>query len=109
MLDRAILRPGRFDRLIEVPEPNHEGRVEILKIHSRRMSVADGVDYDALADLTEGYNGADIASIATEAGMFAIRDDRTTVRMEDFEDAVEKIESDGAAETVAGSYPDYAY
>jgi proteasome regulatory subunit len=109
MLDRAILRPGRFDRLIEVPEPDHEGRVEILKIHTRQMNVDDGVDYEGLSKLTEGYNGADIASVATEAGMFAIRDDRTTVEMGDFEEAIEKIESDGAADTVASVEPDYAY
>jgi proteasome regulatory subunit len=109
MLDRAILRPGRFDRLIEVPEPDHEGRVEILKIHTRQMSVDDDVDYDGLSKLTEGYNGADIASVATEAGMFAIRDDRTTVRMGDFEEAIEKIESDGAADTAASVERDYAY
>jgi proteasome regulatory subunit len=109
MLDRAILRPGRFDRLIEVPEPDHEGRKEILKIHTRDMSVDDDVDYDELAEMTERKNGADISSIATEAGMFAIRDDRTTVRVEDFAAAIEKIDGDGASETIASSYPDYAY
>jgi proteasome regulatory subunit len=108
MLDRAILRPGRFDRLIEVPEPNAEGREEILKIHTRDMDVADDVDFAALAKATEGYNGADIASLSTEAGMFAIRDDRTSVRTEDFEEAIEKIDDDGSADTVTVS-PDYAY
>ncbi|NHN46948.1 proteasome-activating nucleotidase [Halostella sp. JP-L12] len=111
MLDRAILRPGRFDRLIEVPEPDHDGRVKILEIHTRDMNVADTVDFDALADSTEGYSGAEIESLTTEAGMFAIRDERTEVRMEDFENALEKMEDDDAAgDTVAsGGYPDYAY
>ena len=109
MLDRAILRPGRFDRLIEVPEPGPEGREEILKIHTRDMNVDDSVDYGVLADKTEGMNGADIAALATEAGMFAIRDDRTTVRMEDFDDAIEKHENDGTTEAVSTVYPDYAY
>jgi proteasome regulatory subunit len=94
MLDRAILRPGRFDRLIEVPEPNDEGRTEILKIHTREMNLADGVDLAALADTTEGYTGAELESLSTEAGMFAIRDDRTEVRTVDFEDAMEKIDRD---------------
>jgi Proteasome-activating nucleotidase len=109
MLDRAILRPGRFDRLIEVPEPNQEGRVEIFKIHTRNMNVADSADYEALARRTDGYNGADVSSVATEAGMFAIRDDRTEIRMEDFEAAIDKIEEDSAGETVSTAYPDYAY
>jgi proteasome regulatory subunit len=109
MLDRAILRPGRFDRLIEVPEPNQEGREEILKIHTRGMSVADDVDFPGLAAKTDGYNGADIASLATEAGMFAIRDDRTTVTTADFENALEKMNEDGDSPLRTGDYPDYAY
>jgi len=111
MLDRAILRPGRFDRLIEVPEPDHEGRVQILKIHTRDMNTADEADFDALADRTDGYSGAEIESLTTEAGMFAIRDERTEVRMEDFEDALDKIEDDDSpGDTVSsGGYPDYAY
>ena len=92
MLDRAILRPGRFDRLIEVPKPNAEGRRRILEIHSADMNVADDVDYASLAEVTDGLSGAELASLATEAGMFAIRAERTTVRMRDFEDALAKIE-----------------
>jgi proteasome regulatory subunit len=95
MLDRAILRPGRFDRLIEVPEPNAEGRVEILRIHTRRMNLSDDVDLESLAEATEGFTGAELESLSTEAGMFAIRDDRTEVRREDFDDAMEKIDHDG--------------
>jgi proteasome regulatory subunit len=95
MLDRAILRPGRFDRLIEVPEPNHEGRTEILKIHTREMNLSDDVDLASLAEATEGFTGAELESLSTEAGMFAIRDDRTEVRREDFDEAMEKIDHDG--------------
>ncbi|MFC6863822.1 proteasome-activating nucleotidase [Halomicroarcula sp. GCM10025817] len=91
MLDRAILRPGRFDRLIEVPEPDAEGRERILEIHTEEMSLADAVDFAALADETAGLSGAELASLATEAGMFAIRDDRTTVEYDDFRDALAKI------------------
>jgi proteasome regulatory subunit len=94
MLDRAILRPGRFDRLIEVPKPDAEGRERILEIHTRDMNLADTVDFTALTDATERFSGAELESLSTEAGMFAIRDDRTEVTMADFEDAIEKVEQD---------------
>jgi proteasome regulatory subunit len=94
MLDRAILRPGRFDRLIEVPKPDAEGREHILEIHTRDMNVADDVDFAALAAETAETSGAELESLSTEAGMFAIRDDRTEVRGQDFADAIEKMESD---------------
>ncbi len=92
MLDEAILRPGRFDRLIEVPKPDAEGREQILRIHTRDMNVADDVDFTALARRLDDYSGADIAALTTEAGMFAIRDDRTEVRDTDFEAARQKVE-----------------
>jgi proteasome regulatory subunit len=91
MLDRAILRPGRFDRLIEVPKPDFEGREMIFKIHTRDMSVADEVDFAELAGLADEASGADIKAICTEAGMYAIRDDRLEVKTEDFEQAWRKI------------------
>jgi proteasome regulatory subunit len=92
MLDEAILRPGRFDRLIEVPEPGSEGRERILEIHTEDMNVAAGVDLGAVARDLDGYSGADIASLATEAGMFAIRDGRTEVSQADFEQARDKLQ-----------------
>jgi proteasome regulatory subunit len=91
ILDPAILRPGRFDRIIEVPLPNYEGRMQIFKIHTRKMKIADDVNFAELARLTEGASGADIKAICTEAGMFAIREDRTKVRMDDFLKAIEKV------------------
>ena len=94
MLDRAILRPGRFDRLIEVPNPDAEGRERILEIHSEEMNLAADVDLGAFAAETEGLSGAELASLTTEAGMFAIRDNRTTVEQADFYDALEKIDQD---------------
>ncbi|WP_242509178.1 AAA family ATPase, partial [Natrinema altunense] len=103
MLDRAILRPGRFDRLIEVPEPDRDGREQILSIHTRGMNIADGVDFAALADDTDGYSGADIESLATEAGMFAIRNDRDEVAHQDFADALEKIEEDDSSDVVSSA------
>ncbi|WP_096390821.1 proteasome-activating nucleotidase Pan1 [Halopenitus persicus] len=92
MLDEAILRPGRFDRLIEVPKPDAAGREIIFRIHTRKMNVADDVDFDALAETVSDASGADIKAICTEAGMFAIRDDRTEVTMADFEAAHEKLQ-----------------
>jgi len=90
MLDRAILRPGRFDRLIEVPKPDETARGRILEIHTQEMNL-DDVDLTGLATDTDGFTGAELSSLATEAGMFAIRDDRTAVRLEDFHDALEKV------------------
>jgi proteasome regulatory subunit len=92
MLDRAILRPGRFDRLIEVPKPDVGGRERILDIHTHEMNLADDVDFTELADETDDFSGAELSSIATEAGMFAIRNERTEVRMSDFYDALEKVQ-----------------
>ncbi|ELZ30781.1 proteasome-activating nucleotidase Pan1 [Halorubrum distributum] len=94
MLDPAILRPGRFDRLIEVPKPETEGREIIFQIHTRNMNLADGVDFAELAELTPEASGADIKAMCTEAGMFAIRDDRTEVTLDDFLEAHEKLSKD---------------
>jgi proteasome regulatory subunit len=94
MLDRAILRPGRFDRLIDVPKPDEVGRELIFEIHSRDMSLAADVDFEALATETGDLSGAEIESLTTEAGMFAIRDERTEVRMDDFREAFAKIDDD---------------
>jgi proteasome regulatory subunit len=96
MLDGAILRPGRFDRLIEVPKPNAEGRERILRIHTGEMNLAETLDFTDLAEETEGMSGADLASLTTEAGMFAIRDGRDEVEMGDFTDAMAKIEQTDA-------------
>ncbi|WP_396611562.1 proteasome-activating nucleotidase Pan2 [Haloferax sp. S1W] len=110
MLDEAILRPGRFDRLIEVPKPNVEGRRRILDIHTRDMNVADDVDFDALAEALDDYSGADVASLTTEAGMFAIRDNRTEVTEADFHAAHEKLEEveESGTGPISG-FTDYQY
>jgi proteasome regulatory subunit len=97
MLDRAILRPGRFDRLIEVPKPDAEGREKIFAIHTQEMNLADDVEFSELAADATDASGADIKAVCTEAGMFAIRDDRTEVRMTDFDEAWTKIEADEEA------------
>jgi proteasome regulatory subunit len=104
MLDRAILRPGRFDRLIEVPKPDQEGKEKIFRIHTRDMNVSDGVDYAKLAENVEDASGADIKAICTEAGMFAIRDDRTEITMEDFENAKAKTEAEEEDEEISKTF-----
>jgi len=91
ILDPAILRPGRFDRLIEIPLPGFEGRLEIFKIHTRRVKLSDEVDLHELSRLTEGASGADIKAIVTEAGYFAIRENRRVVNMNDFIRAINKV------------------
>jgi proteasome regulatory subunit len=91
ILDPAILRPGRFDRLIFIPPPDEKGRYEIFRIHTRRMKLADDVDLQHLARITEGATGADIKAIVTEAGYFAIRENRKVVTMSDFLGAVDKV------------------
>ncbi len=91
ILDPAILRPGRFDRIIEIPLPDKNGRYEILKIHTRRMKLAEDVDLWRIAEMTAGASGADIKAICTEAGYNALRSKRKIVRMEDFIKAVRKV------------------
>ncbi len=95
ILDRALLRPGRFDRIIEFPLPDNVSRKEIFTIHMRSMNVAKEIDFEYLVTLTEGRTGADIKAICTEAGMFAIRDNRTEVTQEDFRRAAEKVQGRG--------------
>jgi len=90
ILDEALLRPGRFDRIIQVPYPDYNARVEILKIHTRRMNLKD-VNLEKIAKKTEGLSGADLKVICMEAGMFAIRDERDYVTQEDFEKALRKF------------------
>jgi proteasome regulatory subunit len=91
MLDPAILRPGRFDRIIEVPLPDERGREAIFKIHTRKMTMEPDVDLNEVVAGTEGTSGADIKSIVTEAGMFAIRRRAKSVCKNDFDQAIEKV------------------
>ena len=91
ILDDALLRPGRFDRIVDVGLPDHDARQQIFTIHLRRMNIAEEVSPNKLADLTEGASGAEIKSICTEAGMLAIRDNRDTVLEDDFLKAKTKV------------------
>ncbi len=91
ILDKALLRPGRFDRIIEVPLPSYEGRLEILNIHLRRMNLLKDVEIEELAQKTEGLSGADLKAICTEAGMFAIRENQFSVSKNNFDQAIVKV------------------
>lgn len=91
VLDPAILRPGRFDRIISIPLPSLRGRYDIFKIHTRKMPLSSDVDLVELSRLTEGATGADIKTICTEAALRAIRMGREMVYREDFTEAIRKV------------------
>ncbi len=103
LLDPALLRPGRFDRIIEIPLPDAEGRKEIFRIHSKNMKF-DGVNFDELVEMTDGLCGADLKAIVTEAGMFVIRRKGKAVTMQDFKDAFDKMIVKERREEVAGMF-----
>jgi len=93
MLDTAILRPGRFDRIILTPAPDERSRLEIFKVHTKGMALAKDVKLKELADKTEGYSGADIQAVCREAAMLTLRKkmDSDAVTKEGFEDALKRI------------------
>ena len=95
ILDDALLRPGRFDRIIDVGLPDIDGRRQIFEINLRHMSIADDVSSNGLAEMTDGFSGAEIKNICTEAGMLAIRDNRDTITQDDFVRAKEKVTEAG--------------
>ncbi|MDY0266752.1 MAG: proteasome-activating nucleotidase [Methanimicrococcus sp.] len=94
LLDPALLRPGRFDRTIEVPMPEESARLEILQIHTRKMNLDATVDLAKLAKTTAGFSGADLNAVAREAGIFVLRRRGDTVTMQDFKEAVKKVKKD---------------
>jgi transitional endoplasmic reticulum ATPase len=93
IIDPAILRPGRFDKLIYVPAPDYTTRLQILKIHSRNMPLAPDVDLDQISKQATGYSGADLEAVCREAGLISLRRDIETksVTSEDFRDALERV------------------
>jgi 26S proteasome regulatory subunit T4 len=99
VLDPALLRPGRLDRKIEIPLPNEAGRLDVLKIHAASITKHGDIDYEAVAKLAEGFNGADLRNVCTEAGMFAIRAERDYVIEEDFMKAARKVAESKKLET----------
>jgi proteasome regulatory subunit len=91
ILDDALLRPGRFDRIIDVGLPDLEARQQIFDINIKHMSIDKKINARKLAEMTEGLSGAEIKNLCTEAGMLAIRDGRNKVSERDFVAAKEKV------------------
>ncbi|HEY8507950.1 MAG TPA: AAA family ATPase, partial [Steroidobacteraceae bacterium] len=91
VLDKALLRPGRFDRRVIVNLPDRNGREAILKVHTRRIPLASDVKLDELASATPGFSGADLRNLANESALLAARRNQDEVRQKDFYDALEKI------------------
>jgi cell division protease FtsH len=91
VLDKALLRAGRFDRQIEVPLPTQAGRRQILEIHTRDVPLAPDTDLDRIARITAGFSGADLANLVNEAALMAVRRSESQVGMEDFDLAIERI------------------
>ncbi len=91
VLDRALLRPGRFDRQVQVSLPTEAGRREILGIHARDVALDASVNLNRLAQITPGFSGADLANIVNEAALLAVRRESETVSMDDFDLAIERV------------------
>ncbi|HEX7973557.1 MAG TPA: ATP-dependent zinc metalloprotease FtsH, partial [Anaerolineales bacterium] len=99
VLDPALLRPGRFDRQVTVGLPDRQGREGILKIHTRQLTLAPDVNLALLARTTTGFSGADLANLCNEAALIAARKNHSVVKMEDFEEALDRVLL-GAARTL---------
>lgn len=108
VLDPALLRPGRLDRKIEIPLPNEQGRMEVLKIHASTITKHGDIDYEAIIKLAEGFNGADLRNVCTEAGMVAIKDERDYVVQDDFMKAVRKLNDAKKLESSSHYSSDFA-
>jgi transitional endoplasmic reticulum ATPase len=109
MIDEALLRPGRFDRILEVPVPDREARKEIFRIHTRKKPLDSDVNFDKLVDVTEGYTGADIEAIVNAAAMAAVKEQisrkegKLKVSMKHFESALEKVKGRKSGRMVGAS------
>ena len=93
LLDKALLRPGRFDRIVEIPLPNIEGREAIFKVHAKNMPLDKNVDFGKLSIITDGYSGAEIKAITIDVGMNAISEGVSKCKMSHFKDAISSIDS----------------
>jgi len=91
VLDPALLRPGRFDRQVLVDKPDVKGREEVLRIHTRQVKLAPEVDLKVVAARTAGFAGADLANLVNEAALLAARNDKTSVQMADFDEAIDRL------------------
>ena len=98
ILDEALLRPGRFDRIIEIKPPSRDDMVEIYRIHTRKMPLTKNVKLEKLADLSKDFTGADIRNVCIEAGMNAIRNNQDTANWKDFEHGLSKVKKDTGTE-----------
>jgi len=91
VLDPALLRPGRFDRQVVVPTPDVQGRAHILKVHTRKTPLAGEIDLDVIARGTPGFSGADLENLVNEAALYAAKNNQDYVKMDDFEEAKDKV------------------
>ena len=107
LLDKALLRPGRFDRIVEIPLPNLEGREAIFNVHARKMPLDKNVDFSKLSIITEGYSGAEIKAITIDVGMKAISEGISKCKMSHFKDAISSI--DTKRKGVQNNGPDRLY
>ena len=94
LLDKALLRPGRFDRIIAISSPDRDGVKDILKIHTANVPLARDVEMSKISRLCEGFSGAEIKAAVTEAAMAAISADQDKVSMENFQEGVERIQNE---------------
>ena len=91
LLDNALLRPGRFDRIVEIPLPDEEGRLSILKVHTKKTPISSSIKLDEIASKTEGFSGAEIKSLVVEAGVSAISKGHKKITKSDFLNSLEKL------------------
>ena len=91
ILDSALLRPGRFDRQIMIDKPDLNGRVEILRVHTKKLKLGNDIDLRVLASQTPGFAGADLANLCNEAALLAARREKNSIEMQDFQDSIEKV------------------
>ncbi|OGA67816.1 MAG: cell division protein FtsH [Betaproteobacteria bacterium RIFCSPLOWO2_12_FULL_65_14] len=91
ILDPALLRAGRFDRQVLVDRPDKHGRIQILRVHAKKITLAEGVDLEQIAALTPGFSGADLANLVNEAALLATRRGADSVTLRDFTEAIERI------------------
>ncbi len=91
IVDNALLRPGRFDKIVQIPTPDEKTRIEIFKVHTKDMPLSGDINLESFAKKTEGYTGADIEGVCREAGMSAIREEKDKVHSKDFEKAFTSI------------------
>ena len=93
ILDEALLRPGRFDRIIKVPLPDDKGRLKIIRIHTEKMAISKSVNFDIIVKETEGLSGADLKALCIEAGMKTIKSKRIRITQKDFISVIDKVKN----------------